>query len=187
MADQVRAFLALEISEQVRADLAASREALRAELPRSRWVRPEGQHLTLKFLGESPRSVLEAIAVDLAPRLAGLGVVVVRLQGSGFFPSPARPRVAWIGGSAEGIGPVVESVEGVVEAHGFPRDQRPWSLHVTQARLDRPWPKDAVGRFLDWGSGLQLEPFRCDEVVLFGSRLKRGGAVYTPMARMPLQ
>jgi 2'-5' RNA ligase len=58
---------------------------------------------------------------------------------------------------------------------------------VTQARLDRPWPKDAVGRFLDWGSGLQLEPFRCDEVVLFGSRLERGGAVYTPMARMPLQ
>jgi 2'-5' RNA ligase len=187
MADPVRAFLALEIPERVRAELAASREALRAELPRARWVRPEGQHLTLKFLGETPPAMLEAIAADLAPRLAGLGAVLAQLHGSGFFPSPARPRVAWLGGSAEGIGPVVETVERVAEAHGFPREQRPWSLHVTQARLERPWPQGPVDRFLAWGSGLRLEPFRCEEVVLFGSRLERGGAVYTPLARMPLR
>jgi len=187
MAEQVRAFLALEIPERVRAELAASREALRPELPRARWVRPESQHLTLKFLGETPQAVLEAIAADLTPRLAGLGGVVIQLHGSGFFPSPARPRVAWLGGSAEGIAPVVATVEEVAEAHGFPRERRPWSLHVTQARLDRPWPQIAVDRFLAWGSGLQLEPFRCDEVVLFVSRLERGGAVYTPLARMPLR
>jgi 2'-5' RNA ligase len=186
MSEQVRAFLALEIPERVRAELAASREALRAELPRARWVRPEGQHLTLKFLGETPQVVLEAIAADLAPRLAGLGGVVVQLHGSGFFPSPARPRVAWLGGSAEGIGPAVEIVEGVAEAHGFPRERRPWSLHVTQARLERPWPQLPVDRFLAWGSGLRLDPFRCDEVVLFASRLERAGAVYTPLARIPL-
>jgi 2'-5' RNA ligase len=187
VAELVRAFLALEIPERVRAELAASREALRPELPRARWVRPEGQHLTLKFLGETPPSVLESIAADLASRLAGLGAVAVRLHGSGFFPSPARPRVAWLGGSATGVEPVVAVVEEVAEAHGFPQEQRPWSLHVTQARLDRPWPQIAVDRFLAWGSGLQLEPFRCDEVVLFGSRLERGGAVYTPLARIPLR
>jgi 2'-5' RNA ligase len=187
MADQVRAFLALEIPERLRAELAASREALRAELPRARWVRPESQHLTLKFLGETPRATLEAIAAALAPRLAGLGVVAVRLHGSGVFPTPGRPRVAWIGGSADGIAPVVESVEEVAEAHGFPRERRPWSLHLTQARLDPPWPQAAVDRFLAWGGGLELEPFRCAEVVLFESRLERGGAVYTPLARMPLQ
>lgn len=187
MAELVRAFLALEIPERVRAELAASREAVRAELPRARWVRPEGQHLTLKFLGETPPALLEAIAADLAPRLAGLGAVVVQLHGSGFFPSPARPRVAWLGGSAEGIGPVVETVEEVAEAHGFPRELRPWSLHLTQARLDRRWPQAAVGRFLAWGESLELEPFRCGETFMFSSRLERGGAVYTPLARMPLR
>lgn len=187
MAELVRAFVALDIPERVRAELGASREALRAELPRARWVRPEGQHLTLKFLGETPRTTLDAIAADLTPRFARLGAVTVRLRGCGFFPSPARPRVAWIGGSAEGVSPVVEAVEEVAEVHGFPRERRPWSLHLTQARLDRPWPQAAVGRFLAWGGGLELEPFRCGEVVLFASRLERGGAVYTPLARMPLQ
>ena len=186
MAEPVRAFLALEIAPGVKAALAAGREALRAELPRARWVRPESQHLTLKFLGETPSAVLQALAADLAPRVAGLRPVSVRLHGSGFFPSPARPRVAWLGGTAGDAAPLVEIVEEVADAHGFPRERRPWSLHVTQARLDRPWPQAAVERFLAWGDGLQLEPFTCAEVVLFSSRLERGGAVYTPLDRMPL-
>jgi len=186
MSEPVRAFLALEIAQAVKATLAAGRDALRADLPRARWVRPESQHVTLKFLGETPPAVLQALAADLAPRLAGLGPVPVRLHGSGFFPSPARPRVAWLGGTADGVAPVVEIVEEVADGHGFPRERRPWSLHVTQARLDRPWPQAAVERFLAWGDGLQLDPFTCAEVVLFSSRLERGGAVYTPLARMPL-
>ena len=186
MADLVRAFIALEIAGPVKTALAAGSGRLRAELPRARWVRPESQHLTLKFLGETPPAVLQALAADLAPRLAGLGPVPVRLHGSGFFPSPARPRVAWLGGTAAGVEPLVAVVEEVAEAHDFPRERRPWSLHVTQARLDRQWPPDAVERFLAWGSGLELPAFTCAEVVLFGSRLERGGAVYTPLERMPL-
>jgi 2'-5' RNA ligase len=186
MADPIRAFLALEIAEPVKAALAADRGRLRADLPRARWVRPESQHLTLKFLGETPPEVFGALTADLAPRIAGLGPVSVRLHGSGFFPTPARPRVAWLGGTAEGVEPLVEAVEEVAETHGFPRERRPWSLHVTQARLDRPWPPAAVERFLAWGSGLHLPSFSCAEIVLFGSRLERGGAVYTPLERMPL-
>ena len=186
MAEPIRAFLALEIPAAVKAELAAGRESLRAELPRARWVRPEGQHLTLKFLGDSQRDVLAALAADLAPRLAGLGPVTVTLGGSGFFPSSARPRVAWLGGTAEGVAPVVEVVEEVAETHGFPRERRPWSLHLTQARLERPWPQVPVGRFLAWGESLRPPPFTCREAVLFSSRLERGGAVYTPLDRMSL-
>jgi 2'-5' RNA ligase len=186
MADEIRAFLALEIPASVKAEIGASREPLRSELPRARWVRTDGQHLTLKFLGEVPPVVLSAVAAELAPRLAGLGPVTVRLGGCGFFPSPARARVAWLGGTAAGVEPVVEAVEDVTAGHGFARERRPWSLHLTQARLDRPWPPDAVERFLAWGTALNPEPFRCTEAVLFSSRLQPGGAVYTPVERMPL-
>jgi 2'-5' RNA ligase len=186
MADVIRAFLALEIPDTVKAEVKASRAPLRAELPKARWVRVEGQHLTLKFLGETPQEVLAALAADLAPGLAGAGVVSVRLEGCGFFPSPRRPRVAWMGGTADGIEPVVELVEDTAERHGFERERRPWSLHVTQARLDRPWSPEAVERFLAWGETLRPQPFVCSEVVLFESRLGPGGAVYTPISRMPL-
>ena len=186
MADEVRAFFALEIPEPVRAEVGASREPLRAELPRARWVRMDGQHLTLKFLGDVAPAALSTLATDLGPRLAGLGAVTVRLAGCGFFPSPSRCRVAWLGGIADGVEPVVAAIEEVAAGHGFDRERRPWSLHVTQARLDRPWPPAAVERFLAWGEALRPEPFVCSEVVLFSSRLQPGGAVYTPVERMPL-
>lgn len=186
MAELVRAFLALEIPDAIKAEVDASREPLKAELPRARWVRVDNQHLTLKFLGETPQPVLSALAAELGPRLAGVGGVEVRLAGSGFFPSSARPRVAWLGGTADGIVPVVEAIEGTAERHGFEPERRAWSLHVTQARLDRPWPRQAVERFLAWGDQLQPKPFVCPDVVLLSSRLGPGGSVYTPLARMPL-
>jgi 2'-5' RNA ligase len=187
MAEAVRAFLALEIPEAIKEQIALSREALRSRLPKARWVRPEGQHLTIKFLGEVERARLEALPSQFGPELEGLGSVEVAFSGAGFFPSSRRPRVAWIGGSVSGVEPVVEAVERVAEANGFARERRRWSLHLTQARLNRPWPPEAVDRFLAWGRDLGLEPFVCSELVLFRSQLGPGGAVYTALERMRLE
>ena len=189
MSDQgsVRAFLALEIPVEVKARLAEALGRLRSELPRARWTRPEGQHLTLKFLGEVAPTLLEDLAADLTPRLRGLGPVAVQFRGAGFFPSPQRPRVAWVGGSVEGAEQVVVAVEAAAANAGFDRERRPWSLHLTQARLKAPWPRSAVARFLEWGESLHIEPFACHEVVLFRSELQPGGAVYTALERMPLE
>ncbi len=181
-----RAFLALEVRPAVKEQLAAAQENLRRELPRARWTRPDGWHLTLKFLGEVAAPALDGLAAELAPRLRGLGAVNVRLGGTGFFPSQARPRVAWVGGAADGAESVVAEVERAAEAAGFPRERRPWSIHVTQARLKARWPPAAVNRFLEWGEDLDLEPFGCREVVLFKSDLQPGGAVYTALERLPL-
>lgn len=182
----IRAFIALEIPADVKRLLAQGREELRGELPRARWVRAEGQHLTLKFLGEVASRRLGELAADLGPDLAKCGSVTVSLGGGGFFPNHRRPRVAWIGGIVDGIEPVVDTVERVAKAHGFAEERRHWSLHLTQARLDRPWPERCVERFLEWARTVHPPPFRCDEAVLFESSLQPGGAVYTPLERMPL-
>lgn len=186
-AQKLRAFLALEIPGTLREVLGEEQQRLRRELPPARWVRPAGQHLTIRFLGDTPRTVLEAVADDLAPVLGRLPGVQVELCGSGFFPSPRRPRVAWVGGRADGVQAVADAVEEVVGRHGFAADRRPWRLHLTQARLRNPWPPAAVERFLQWGSELVLPPFRCGRVVLFSSRLTPDGAVYTPLMELPLQ
>jgi 2'-5' RNA ligase len=185
--DTVRAFLALEIPPQHRKEIADHQHALRERLPRARWVRPEGLHLTLKFLGEVARHRLGALTGDMAPRLAGVGAVAVTFEGCGFFPSARRPRVIWVGGCADGVEPVVEIVEEVAVDHGFDRERRRWSLHLTLARLRDPWPASAVETFQQWGSGLRLEEFVCSEVVLVQSDLGSGGAVYTELERMPLE
>jgi 2'-5' RNA ligase len=183
----IRAFVAFELPEPVRQRIRREQDGLRAELPRARWTRPEGQHLTLRFLGESPVDGIERLKPLLADRVAGLPAVTVRLEGTGFFPSPTRPRVAWLGGAAEGGAAVAAAVEEATVAAGWPAERRRWSLHLTQARLDRPWPRQAVEHFLEWGRGIAVEPFVCADVVLFASELRPGGAVYTALERFPLR
>ena len=183
----IRAFLALEIPEHIKAQLASAQGEMRHRLPRARWARPEGWHLTLKFLGEVERPVLTILASELTPRVRAIGTVPVKLEKSGFFPSSARPRVAWVGGTADGAEKLVEAVEAAAEIAGFPRERRPWSVHLTQARLKAQWPKAAVDRFLEWGDRLDLEAFTCRELVLFSSDLRPGGAVYTALERFSLE
>jgi 2'-5' RNA ligase len=183
----IRAFLAVEVPDGVKAQLASAQGKIRHDVPKARWTRPEGWHLTLKFLGEVERPVLANLAAELAPRLRGLGAVPVKLDRTGFFPSSMRPRVAWVGGTAEGVEKVVAAVEEAAELAGFPRDRRPWSVHLTLARLKTQWPKAAVDRFLEWGDDLELEAFTGAEVVLFSSDLQPGGAVYTALERFSLE
>lgn len=187
MAATVRAFLAFEIPDGVRERLTESVAGLRRRMPRARWTRPEAWHLTLKFLGESDPALLAALASDLGRRLVGSGPAVARLSGSGFFPNPARPRVAWLGGGVEGSGPVLAVVEEVAEAAGFERERRPWSVHLTLARIQSRWPRDAIEQFLQWGEGVDLGSFSCPEVVLYRSTLQPGGAVYTALERIGLE
>lgn len=182
----IRAFVAFEIPDSVRQTVRREQRAIKAKMPEARWTRPEGQHLTLQFLGETTDDRLARLKAEITAKVAGLSAVTVSLSGAGFFPSARRPRVAWIGGEARGAAEVADAVRAASEAAGFDRDRRPWSLHLTQARLDRPWPRDAVESYLEWGRSLELDPFSCREVVLFSSELRPGGAVYTPLERFPL-
>jgi len=185
-AGEIRAFVAFEIPESVRETIRREQRAIRAEMPAARWTRPDGQHLTLQFLGETTGDRLERLTAGVAAGVTGLPAVTVRLSGAGFFPSATRPRVAWIGGDATGGPEVAEAVRTAAADAGFDRDRRPWALHLTQARLGRPWPRHAVERFIGWGCGLEIDPFICREVVLFRSELRPDGAVYTPLERFPL-
>ena len=64
-----RLFIALTLPEAVREDLARQSERLqkgaRFTACRPRWVRPEGMHLTLAFLGQTPVARIEAIRREL--------------------------------------------------------------------------------------------------------------------------
>lgn len=186
-ASTIRAFVALEMPDRVRETIRREQRRLKIELPRARWTRPEGQHLTLKFLGEMPAHRVDSVAQSIGVAVTGRSALTVSLGGSGFFPSSRRPRVAWIGGRADGGAELAAAVDAAASSAGFPAEHRPWTLHLTQARLDRGWPRSAVERFLEWGRNLDLEKFVCPEIVLFSSELRPGGAVYTPLERIPLE
>jgi 2'-5' RNA ligase len=181
-----RAFLCFEIPDPVRAAVERLQRDWRGRFPSSRWVRVASQHLTAKFLGDCTDEMLKCLGDQLRGRLTGHDGVRFELAGTGFFPNPRRPRVAWIGGTAAAVEPVIEAVEKAAARCGFEASRKPWTLHLTQARLKQPWPRSAVAAFLRAGESLRLEPFVCSELVLMASELQPGGAVYTALERIRL-
>jgi RNA 2',3'-cyclic 3'-phosphodiesterase len=182
----MRLFIAVDLPEEVRDVLRQGLGPLKRDQPPARWVRPEGMHITLKFLGEQPQDLVERLDAGVGGALSGLSPVTIRLGGGGYFPRDRRPRVAWVGGQAAGLDAWARAVEDATAALGVDREARAFSLHLTLARLERPWGVQAVEHFLVQVGKWRFPEFVAREVVLFQSDLRPSGAVYTPLRRWPV-
>jgi 2'-5' RNA ligase len=101
----MRLFIAVDLPEEVREVLRDELGPLKRDQPPARWVRPEGMHITLKFLGEQPQDLVENLDAEVAGALSGLSPVTIRLGGGGYFPHDRRPRVdRWPGSRARCVG-----------------------------------------------------------------------------------
>jgi RNA 2',3'-cyclic 3'-phosphodiesterase len=174
--DRVRLFVAIELPpEQKEAIRVAVEPWTRLE---AKWVRVDGLHLTLAFLGETPESRL----VELAQRLDDVGrrhrPARVWLTGAGAFGG-ARPRVLWLGVGGE-LEPLTALASELAVALGLPAG--PWTAHVTIARAK---PRGGDRSLLEVVRGvgpLRGEPFLASTVTLFESR----GGRYVARHRAPL-
>jgi 2'-5' RNA ligase len=185
----MRLFVALEIPEAVRRELARRVAALRERLPRARWVDPEKVHLTLLFLGETPDDQVPNLSAKLREAFAKHPPMTLRLSGGGTFP-PKRPaRVAWVGMDApeELLAVQADAVAAAVEAVGFEPETRPFKTHVTLARCEPNWPRDAAEKFAAAFPGEVGPPFRVDRGVLMQSKLSPRGASYSVVEAFPLE
>jgi 2'-5' RNA ligase len=183
----VRLFVAVELPDALRQRLNEMQRALDGASLQVRWVRSEGIHLTLKFLGEVAQDRLDAIGAALAqvaPRHAPL-----RLEGRGIgaFPERGRPRVIWAGltGDVEQIAALARSVEEALEPLGFPRETRPFRPHLTLGRF-RGSPRGDWRTPMERSSVAPFGSFEIDRFALFESRLGPGGAAYLALTRFRL-
>ena len=135
----IRAFVAIELDDSVKAHIAAASEALRRErIDGLRLVRPEGVHLTLKFLGNIGAGKVSQIADAMARVAARHAPFSLMLGAPGAFPNAARARVLWIGVAGD-LRPLIELQRGVDEALaavGFAAEKQPFSPHLTIGRMN---------------------------------------------------
>ena len=77
------------------------------------WVRPEGVHLTLKFLGDVEEKKVAELGDALAEGLKGETPFTLQAKGIGTFPTPKAPRVVWLGveGEVARLSALAEKVE----------------------------------------------------------------------------
>jgi 2'-5' RNA ligase len=190
----LRTFIAIELP----AEILRLMEQVQAQLktaapPRSvRWVRVEGIHLTLKFLGQVPVSQLDAITRAMSAAAHGVAPFTVTIGGVGCFPSPKRPRVVWIGVAEPtgGLNSLQRAVESAISPLGYPPEDRGFQPHLTLGRAARDAAPDDIKRLGEVITAIQvgtLGQVAASEIALIKSDLKPAGAEYTALQRVHLK
>jgi 2'-5' RNA ligase len=162
-----RLFVAFPLPDEAKDRLLATKP-----LPDTPGVRILGRnelHLTLHFLGEldtpsggTVRSALQEV------KASAFGITI---KGVGRFPPEGQPHVLWAG---------VENSSSLLALHqsigtiltkiiGFQPETRPYSPHVTLARLKTPALEAAAQQFLEKNKSLQLSPVLVDRFALYSS------------------
>jgi 2'-5' RNA ligase len=184
----MRLFLAAEIDDDTRVQLAAAQHALQSVLkharvpPRITWVDPLVAHVTIRFIGETS----EETATRVQAALAALPVhpFAVRWGAMGIFGGNRHPKSIWVGPIAgqDGLARLAQDIDARLDpVIGGGRTQ-PLMPHLTLGRV-----KDR-GSGADWTRALQAVSFtptvtRIEQVTLYQSRLSSKGPTYTAMSR----
>ncbi|RPI21830.1 MAG: RNA 2',3'-cyclic phosphodiesterase [Actinobacteria bacterium] len=180
-----RLFLAVALSDDVRHGLAAHLATQLGGRPiPGRPARPEGWHITLRFLGwateEQRDRVLGFLStrMDVPPFTLGFG-------GLGAFPREGRAAVLWLGvrRGDEELSRLAALAEDAASAAGFEPEERPFHAHVTLARI-RP-PQDVSALVADVADFPLTQEVTA--MTMFRSHLVRGGARYEPVERVDLR
>jgi 2'-5' RNA ligase len=175
----MRVFVALDIPESVRAAAADLSARLQKICPQARWVRLQGVHVTLKFIGEAPEAQVERIRAALAD-VRGFGSIEIRFAGLGFFPSGRHPRVFWAGMEAGAVlGQLAAAIEAKLAPLGIPSETRDFHPHLTLARFDSPEGVERLRAEIDKLGNPEFGSTATTEFHLYRSVLKSGGAEYT--------
>lgn len=181
----MRLFVAIEISRDIRQRISEFVTRVQPRLASARWARPEGWHITLKFLGnvaDERRAAIEAALSQIEASHFELS-----LRGIGVFPNPGSPRVLWVSiESGLELAGLASLVDDGLTSLGFEREKRAFTPHVTLARFKEG------GRARDVSSALpesspSFGTMTATEFHLYESKLSPQGATYSKLSSFALK
>ena len=197
----IRAFVAIELSPELRAAIAQAqaqhkdrlmREIRRANADvRIQWVRPDSIHLTLKFLGNVAEDTLADIESAMHSVVEGRAPFSLEAGGLGVFPHLRSPRVVWIGlsGAVEQLTRLAGDLDAALGEVGFAREPRLSQPHLTLGRIKER--SREVGRALSetgvLSQGGTVGTLAVSGISLMKSDLRPSGAVYTRLFEAALR
>jgi RNA 2',3'-cyclic 3'-phosphodiesterase len=181
----MRLFAGIDLPPEVRENLAALIGGLRP-CARLSWSPPENLHITTKFIGEWPENRLDTLAAALRslPPRQPIGIA---LRGLGWFPNARAAKIFWAGVTADGgLAELARHTDEAVTRLGVPPERRPFSPHLTLARIREQTP---LARLQEAVAALPSEDFgefTASRFHLFLSQTAASGSVYSKLAEFPL-
>jgi 2'-5' RNA ligase len=184
----MRLFAAIELPERLRAAFVPAATDLRSALGDldARWVEPEKLHLTVRFIGYVDDDRAAAL-IDRVRMPVAVCPFEMRFGGCGVFPRSGPPRVIWaaVTEGAPALVRIHQELNARLEPLGYAPEQRPFSAHLTLARV-KTVKRGASVRALVGAFALPDLPCRVSHVTLFRSHLSPHGSRYEILAAIPL-
>jgi len=191
--EPIRAFIAIELPAELIKRLKDFQAGLNLDgLKGVKWVDAGSIHLTLKFLGNVDAGRLEAVKQATAGATGSHNPFRLATGRVGFFPGPQRARVFWLGleGDLSELGRLQKDIDSAMAGLGFESENRPFTGHLTLARLREECSSAQRLGFVSLVSPAVFAsgpPVQVQSVALIRSRLMPRGAVYTRLAEFPLK
>jgi 2'-5' RNA ligase len=180
----MRLFTAVDLPPDLVARLERLIEQLRPAA-RVKWSPPENLHITTKFIGEWPEAQLE----ELHRALAGLQArppIPIRVRNLGFFPNQRSPRVFWAGvEGGDKLAGLAADTDRALSPLGVEPENRPFSPHLTLARIKEPVPMQALHDAVGALPSREFGDYIADRFYLYQSRLNPKGSVYVRVGEFP--
>ena len=189
--EKIRTFIAIELPDPVKESLSSLINRLRPEEHHSakyvKWVKAQGIHLTLKFLGNIAPDQLSRITTAIAPAVQGLSPLELQIGGLGVFPNTNRTRVIWVAvtGDVEPLVGLHRDIDRALVPLGFPQEGRPFTPHLTLGRLREqapPGERTGIGKLVAATEFEGGPAFAVNELSMMRSTLTPAGPIYNRLA-----
>jgi len=190
--EQIRSFIAIELPEELRLELSQLQAKLKSDRqPWVKWVDPYGIHLTLKFLGNIAINRTGEITKAIEEAAKGTAPFHLEVKQLGVFPNLRRVQVVWVGisGEADKLNQLQQRLESNLSHLGFAKESRPFTPHLTLARVRDQASLDERQRLGQLIANTSFESAHGIEVAtvnLMKSQLTREGAIYSRISSVKL-
>jgi 2'-5' RNA ligase len=187
----MRVFIAINLSDTIQQSLGELQQSIRkaAGLVQgdAGWVRPEGTHLTLKFLGEIEKDKVKEITAVVAQVAEIHRAFDIDVKTVGTFGRPTK--VLWVGVNdrENKLIALQKDLEEGMSRAGYPIEERQFSGHLTLCRVKLLKAAKRIDAVLDQFADTSLGTFKADSLCVYKSELTREGPVYTLLSKSKLQ
>ncbi len=190
--EQVRSFIAIKLPDELKLGLTQLEAQLKmSKQPWVKWVDPYSIHLTLKFLGSIAVDRISEITRAMEEAIQGISPFCLEVKDLGVFPSLRRVQVAWVGisGEVDKLSQLQRHLESNLARLGFAPETRPFTPHLTLARLRNRASLDerqSFGQLIATTRFEAVYTIKVDAINLMRSQLTREGAIYSRISSVGL-
>jgi 2'-5' RNA ligase len=182
----MRLFVAIHVPERIRTTIAILLDEFRLIDPELKWIKSENLHITLKFLGKTDASQLDAVVKALSTIARSAHPITFNFAGLGFFPNARRPNILWTGIQASANAQViVQEIDQALAVLGFPLQQREFTPHLTLGRFEKRALSRNMQSAIERNASGKFGGFTATEFHLIQSKLNSSGAEYTILHSFP--